>query len=296
MEYCKPFLPYEAQYRLLYERGMRGNRAEIISCLQKVGYYRLSGYWHIFKNLDNSFRNDTQFEKVWDYYVLDRQLRLLVFDAIERVEIFCRAKLAYCLAEKAGPFGYLQKEKLPRLKPYEYQQLLARIKLCVDHSRDPFMVHFKQTYDNYIPYWILVNVLEFGLIVTLYKGASVEIRKAIAGELGVSSYVLDSWLKTLNVIRNIVAHHGRLWNRDLGVKPIIPKAECWHDPVEIAPKKVFAVLTILNYLLNEVAPKTQWKERLMTLLTRYDEVDIRRMGFPDGWERSPLWNERWPVQ
>lgn len=87
-EYTKPFLPFDEQADLLLERGMQGDREVMVKHLKDVGYYRLSGYWHIFKQSDDTFRRDTTFDKVWDYYVFDRQLRLCVLDAIERVEMW----------------------------------------------------------------------------------------------------------------------------------------------------------------------------------------------------------------
>lgn len=173
----------------------------------------------------------------------------------------------------------------------DHREFIEKSKECVKRSRDPFIVHYKEKYhsDNPPPYWILVHVLGFGQIVTVYKGASPQVKRNIADELGVPSKTLCSWLKTLNVVRNITAHHGRLWNRVLGVKPRIPKNELWHDPVEINPDRIFAVLTILSYLLEIVAPNTHWRDRLFELLKQYENVDLQRMGFPDDWRDSPLW-------
>ena len=105
----------------------------------------------------------------------------------------------------------------------DHREFIEKSKECVKRSRDPFIVHYKEKYhsDNPPPYWILVHVLGFGQIVTVYKGASPQVKRNIADELGVPSKTLCSWLKTLNVVRNITAHHGRLWNRVLGVKPRI---------------------------------------------------------------------------
>lgn len=101
MEYTKPFLTFEQQADLLMnDRGMVADRDDLINHLRDVGYYRLSGYWHIHKKQgSDEFWEGTTFRRVWDMYVFDRQFRLVVFDAVERVEVYMRTQLAYILAE-----------------------------------------------------------------------------------------------------------------------------------------------------------------------------------------------------
>ena len=108
MKYTKSPLTLEQQADLLLSRGMLGDRALMIDRLAVVNYYRLSGYWHPFrKQGDDAFRPGTTFEAVWDRYVFDRHLRLLVMDAIERIEVAVRTQLAYSLAHRQGdPFAY----------------------------------------------------------------------------------------------------------------------------------------------------------------------------------------------
>ncbi len=91
MKYAKPPLTLEQQAELLLSRGMRGDRATMIDRLAVVNYYRLSGYWHPFRNSgDDTFRPNTTFTNVWQRYAFDRRLRLLVIDAIERIEVAVR--------------------------------------------------------------------------------------------------------------------------------------------------------------------------------------------------------------
>jgi len=104
--------------------------------------------------------------------------------------------------------------------------------------------------------------------------------------------MLQSWLGALNVIRNICAHHGRLWNRELGYKPYIPQKQKypqWHDPVSVPNNRIFAILTILKYLLNRVAPTSHWDQRLYKLLADYPEISTATMGFPKKWEKIEIW-------
>jgi len=106
---------------------------------------------------------------------------------------------------------------------------------------------------------------------------------------GATDTVFQSWLIALNGVRNICAHHGRLWNRELGYKPKIPKKDArWHDPVEVANDRVFGVLTVRTLLLTDIAPRSRWPARLRALLSECSEIPLPLMGFPEGWERCPI--------
>lgn len=149
MEYEKPWLSYEQQADLLIdERGLIANRENLIRHLQEVGYYRLSGYWYIFKRSnvsdfkdihDERFIAGTTFDEIWGLYTFDRQLRLLTLDAIERIEVYFRSQLAYELAKETGPFGYLEPENLPRLDEEEYCEFLERCETQYLRSSEPFV-------------------------------------------------------------------------------------------------------------------------------------------------------------
>lgn len=293
MEYEKPFKSFEEQADLIIGRGMGTDRSTLIARLQDVGYYRLSGYWHIFRaDETDSFQAGTTFDRVWNLYVFDRQFRLVTLDAIERIEIYLRTQLAYLLAQENGPFGFENANNLPRMKTGSYKHFMKRCREVYDRSREPFALHFRETYGDQHelpPCWILVNLMEFGMVVNLYKGASVEIRSIIASNLRVSARVLDSWLVTINTVRNICAHHGRLWNRIIGTPPAIPKDPMWHTPFNVSNERVFGTLTILSHLLEVAAPNTSWRCRLFNLLDTLDSNELRHMGFIDGWKKCPLW-------
>jgi len=134
LKYKKPYLSFEEQADMLIERGMGGSRDALLQCLQSVGYYRMSGYWHIFHE-DNVFADSATIEEVIDIYCFDRQLRLIVLDAIERVEVYFRTQLAHKLSRDFGPFGYLDPEGLPRLSLKQHQEFIGKCHATFDRSR-----------------------------------------------------------------------------------------------------------------------------------------------------------------
>ena len=83
-----------------------------------------------------------------------------------------------------------------------------------------------------------------------------------------------------------------MWNRVLGLRPLIPRENKhpeWHQPVAISNDRVFGILTVLHFLLKQVAPQSAWKGRLLNLLARYSDVPLSGMGFPPDWAESPIW-------
>ena len=295
MEFNKAVLTLDELADRLEEAGMALDRAYAVERMKDVGYYRLSGYWHIFRESDGSFREGTGFGEVWALYVFDRQLRLVVLDAVERVEVYMRTQLVNELARRSGPFGYMNRAEFPRLTGEDYRKFLKHCKVEYRRSSESFVAHFKEKYGDcheMPPYWMLANIMDFGSMFTMYRGAPVDVRNAIAAELGVTAKVLESWVMALNTTRNRCAHHARLWNRELGTRPKIPNEKSdsrWHEPYEVGSDRIFGVLTILSYLLERMAPDTKWRSRLFALLETIDGKHLSQMGFKEGWRECPFW-------
>ena len=296
MIYTKPPLTFEQQVALLLSRGMTGDRDLMISRLAVVNYYRLSGYWHTFrKQPDHTFQANTTFDKVWTRYVFDRRLRLLVMDVVERVEIAFRTQLAYQHAHHHGsPFAYADDPTaLPGLRSDQRNRFLATLADEMDNSKETFAEHFRAKYGKdhaYMPIWMASEIMTFGHMFTLYRGSAPQVQRAVAAPLGVHDTVVGSWLLTLNTIRNVCAHHGRLWNRSIGTKPMIPaKDQHWKTPVAVGNDRIFGVLTILKYCLDRIAPQSGWPQRVGQLMEEYPDVPRASMGFPVNWQECPIW-------
>lgn len=299
MEYSKPPLTFEEQAELLISRGLQADKTMLISRLQAVNYYRLSAYLYPFRQESgDAFRENTNLEIVWSHYTFDRQLRILVMDAIERVEVAVRTQLVYHFAHSHGAFGYLERSLFPKLDGIRYTRWLEDLKDEIDRSRETFIKHFQTKYGDchdLPPLWMLCEVMSYGRMLTLFNGVEDDVRRKIAHEYGIEDKILRSWLGALNVIRNICAHHGRLWNRQLGFKPLIPKKQkypLWHDPVSTPNDRIFTILTILKYLLEKVAPTSQWDLRFRKLLERYPKIPLKTMGFPEQWETHAVWRSK----
>lgn len=302
MEYTKPPLTFEEQADLIISRGLKADRDRLIRRLKNVNYYRLSAYLYPFRITgSDNFHEKATLDLIWKYYTFDRQLRILVMDAIERVEVSVRTQLTYCFVRRFhlevqhGAFCYTSAQNLPLLNKDGFDNWLKEMRGEVKRSRETFLDHFKEKYGDshdLPPLWMLCEIMSFGKMLTFFNGIENKLRQTIARQYGLEDKILQSWLGSLNVIRNVCAHHGRLWNRELGFKPMIPrrnKYPQWHKPIAISNNRLFGILTILEYMRKRTASTSQWKERLKKLFAEYPEIPLKSMGFPENWEESPLW-------
>ncbi len=298
MKYTKQALSFADQAERLLARGLVADRDELIEKLAAVNYYRLSAYWHTFRIADDpneALIPGTTLATVWERYVFDRQLRLLAMDAVERVEVAIRTQLVNRHTLAHGPFGYLDRATLPGMRFDTHREFLTRLRKESRSSQEDFVRHFvgKYTSETDLPLWMACELMTFGGMLTLFRHSDKQIKRDIAAEYGVADVVLESWLLSLNFVRNLCAHHARLWNRGMERNsPAIPRRRKhpeWHVPVAIADDRLFGVLTVLHYLLRQVAPGSRWKERVKKLLAEHPNIPQHYMGLPANWEESPLW-------
>jgi abortive infection bacteriophage resistance protein len=246
---------------------------------------------------DEAYAPGTSLDVVWRIYTFDRQLRLLVLDAIERFEVAVRTALFNRLALETGVFGYLDSASFPHMSGADFSRLLGSVSREFDRSKTDFAHHFRKQYGDvhkFPPFWMAAELLSFGSLLSAYRGADRVIRRDVASSYGVREDVFESWLLNLYTVRNICAHHSRLWNRVIGTEPKLPpkdKNPEWHEPVGLGGRKVFTTLSILCHVTSGCAPHSAWPSRLNALFEGYPEIRKGMMGFPDGWQQSPIWQE-----
>jgi abortive infection bacteriophage resistance protein len=320
--YTKPFLTLEQQLSVLKARGLSvSDDVAALACLSRFGYYRLSAYWYplrettvvahvasgrmVVQRLDH-FKADTNLQQVIHLYVFDKRLRLLVLDAIERIEVALRVDIAFTLGSR-DPFahtnmkllhGSFVKQVNPSTGRTRYQDWMAKHTLAVARSRDDFVKHFDSKYGSRLPIWVSVELWDFGMLSTFFKGMKVVDQSAIAARYGIPDWqLLQSWLRSLNFVRNVAAHHSRLWNKNLIDQPKLPKAGAMPDfdaviGVPDVTTRLFVVLCITLHLLRAVCPNSSWPKRLRQELMAFPTIQglsVADMGFPAGWETQPLW-------
>jgi len=165
-------------------------------------------------------------------------------------------------------------------------------------SHEEFVRHFDDKYSPPMPIWMACELWDFGMMSRLYSGLKAPDKQVIAVRFSVpNGGFLESWLRALNVIRNIVAHHARLWNRLLGVAPALPRRNVLpsFDVFQSRPdltKRVYAILCILAHLLGVINPTSGWKDRVVALASAFPSMPhakLSDMGFPLDWQTHSFW-------
>lgn len=296
MKFQKPAKTFDEQVDLLISRGMLVNDKQYAAKqLANINYYRLEAYWLPFESsrTPHKFQADTAFETIVNRYFFDRELRLLLLDAIERIEISFRTQWAYHISHAYGAHGYLENTKGMRKDETRLSKDIEELKKQVNRSDEVFIKHYRNTYDeNLPPAWVSCEVMSLGLLSRFYSNLSAyTVRQKIAKTYEFDEKFLEGFMEHLTYVRNVCAHHSRLWNRHLTKKMPLPKSKPsgLRENINIhAEHRIYNTLVLIQYLLNIICPNSQWAQRLHNLIKRYD-TPITLMGFPNNWQEFPLW-------
>ncbi|MBS9767086.1 MAG: Abi family protein [Flavobacteriaceae bacterium] len=296
----KPTYSIAEQISLLKERGMLfRNEDKALHFLKNISYYRLKGYWwDTQKDFTNHlFHENIYFEDIIDRYNFDRHLKLILFDAIERIEIALRTKMIYHLSIDYGSLWYLD-NSLFDLSNSNYQNTINQLQQEFNRSQEIFIKDHRRRYPNQNPdAWKMLEVASMGILSKLYKNLNHQLpaKATIAKEMGLNSHKeLSSWLEAITYVRNIIAHHSRLWSRNMVKKPIIklnnPSGQ-WFDNelLPVQTKKPFLIISCMVYLSNQIAVGHHIKERILDLFKNNPNIPIYKLGFMNNWNNEPLW-------
>ncbi|MBP6386746.1 MAG: Abi family protein [Pseudarcicella sp.] len=309
--YNKIPLSFQKQIELLKSRHLIiDDEPKALSYLQEISYYRLSAYFLPYQNAKDNFENNITFDQIIKTYSFDRELRLLVFDCIERIEVAIRTQFIYQMALHYND-SHWQDNQNHFITPYynkignlinpfaDFQAIISKAKTA--RTPETFIKHYINSYNKPAnpPSWMCFELLTIGELSHIYRGLKNNAdKKRIADFFEVHHTVFTSWLHTLTYVRNICAHHSRLWNRDLAIEPeklLKPKGN-WIDKPFENNKRVFYFLCTLRYMLLRANPGNSMKQKLENLFNKYPTVPIKFLGIPsDGkgnlldWKNEPLW-------
>lgn len=291
--YTERPLTVDEQIELLKQRGLNfADENKAYHVLSHVSYFRLKSYLiPLTSNKEQwIFKPSATFETAYRLYKFDSKLRKLIAAESEKVEVSIRTQMAYQLAKDYGTFWFLNKENFTNLE--KHTNLLASISAELTRSDDDQILRFKREYDDEMPpAWMTMEVSSFGTLSMLYNYFRPgHTKREIAKFYGVSDSVFESWLHSIVYVRNICAHHSRLWNRALRIRPLFPRKTL--KPflsVAAINNRVYYVLSIIQYLLQTINPSSTFPTRLKQLIADFPEVDLSAMGFPKNWESEPLW-------
>jgi len=276
----------------------------------------LSAYWHPMlaqPKIAHVFKLGSTFNNGFKLYCFDRELRKLILGEIEKIEIAVRAKLIYTLSQNQGAFWYTNSSLFQNQN--KFTTTLSKIKSEYNRTDEKFIADFKRKYNDLMPpSWMMLELTSFGSLSMLFQNLKqAQDKRDIAHYFGLDDSTFQSWLHSIVYVRNLCAHHSRLWSRIMSISPQIPitPANPWititniphnilgNPSVNINNRSYF-LLSMIIYLLNTVNPNHSFKNQLFQLLKKYPMIDVKAMGFPNGWENEALWKwniiiqeERW---
>ncbi|MEI8377665.1 MAG: Abi family protein [bacterium] len=287
----KPALTIEKQLILLKQRGLIIEDDELAKhYLTYIGYYRLSGYMKPFQNADNSFIENFNFDKILNYYYFDKNLRNLLLKNIKQIEIALKSIL---INEIAGEnkiihftnttiFDSKNKTSKGEFLSDVAKRIIEDVSInCPEDKRNLCIQHY---YDNYSapeipPTWMVIESLSMGSLSLLYKCLEKPIRKSVAEYFGLSPSIFANWIHCLTMIRNVCAHHSRLWNRDFSILPILSDViiEFKNNKQNINKKKLYPQILIIDYLIKQIGLEISFMKDLDNLITTHN-ININKMG------------------
>lgn len=294
--YSKPWLSYDDQIKHLQHRGLTiNNPTESAAFLSHLNYYRFSGYCVAFEVSRHQFASGCTFEDIQAAYEFDRILRDLIADALEPVELDLRTNIAYHFGQRYGAFGHVDATHF--LSRFEHAKWLLQLHGETSRSSDLFIRHFQREYSEFpdLPVWVMMEIMSFGSLSKMYASMHSLDQRAIAARYGWQPYFLTKSIHHLTYVRNLCAHHARVWDRRWSISPQMPAGKHWQPPYISAGTHLFATLAILCDLLahcpGQRAFGKLWRQRVVEHLATPPSAPraMERMGLTADWKNHPCW-------
>lgn len=314
--FTKPPKTIDQLYDILIERWLKVNNKnsnfiinffsknntekEIKKDLKHIWYFRLTWYLKYFQDDNNNFYDWITFKKVLDHYIFDRKLRLLTFDAIEKIEISVKSSMNHYMTINFWIHWYLNESlfQLTNEKKIDmYKKFIKKVEKINEKPNSVFVKSYfeKYTSEKYLPSWMLIEELTIWEISTVYNLLKTSHRISISKVYNTYEKDFWIWLQLLNTLRNISAHHWRLWNKKyitkLKIEDVTFKKYFQTKPNidwknEVIPNYYNAIL-VIYYLLNKIN-KNFWRlNDLNKLILKYKNiVNISNMWLTTNWKNE----------
>ena len=300
----KKFKNLDEQIEILRSKGLIiENEDEARDILFRENYFFISGYRHLFMRTakERRFIEGTTFDELYSMFVFDRKIRNIMFKNILIIENNIKSIISYQLSKK---YGFREKEYLnPKnftqdsLKTRQVHDVLNKMRrqIKINGKQHAATLHYISNY-GYIPLWVLVKVLSFGIVSELYTILKSEDQYAISEVYGLDSDTLQIYLSLLSNYRNLCAHEDILY--DHRTQRTIP-ATVYHyklnidmtdDEYNYGKNDLFALVIIMRQMLTD----EEFRELIFELGYEVDVLDgkvdvipinalLNRIGFPDNW-------------
>ena len=288
----KPFKTVEEQIEILERRGLIiDDRKLAVKFLASLNYYRLSAYTLTLRRKDQFYSN-VHFSDVMQIYNFDMELRAALMYLLESVEVSMRTYIGYYHGKKYGPLGYYEVSAFDdsiRFQDFKKNYTDAIEKFA---DKEVFVKHHKDTYNGQFPIWVLVELLTLGTLSRLFKNLTSDIRKEICkNNFGkIKDDYISNWLQGCTILRNICAHRGRLFNRQIpfSIKMGRKDKEFFARnslSLNTASKQLCAYLIVIKKIIPDQNVWDTFVKRLCTMMKKYPFVRMDYYGFVGEWRK-----------
>jgi len=296
MQYNKPSLTIQEQILALKRKGLIIGDDEFASnSLFNINYYRLRAYTYPFQDNNDPnhpFKISISFEQIIELYNFDHSLRLLLFDAFERIEIAFRTQMIYQWSVLHGSHWQINADLYRN--PVTFAQQIASLQSEINRSNETFIKHYvsKYTMPSEPPCWMSLEVSSMRLLSQIFLNLKRGTPKInVTRHFGLNDIsLLENWMHCFSNIRNVCAHHGRLWNRRFTTHIVMPT-----NPINlfvkgpIYPYKLYPAICAIVYTINIITPKCDFKDRIIQLMNNCPLQQEHEMGFPQNWRKDNFW-------
>lgn len=300
VSYTKPWLSVADQVKKLESRGLQvTDRADAEIFLGHINYYRFTGYCLAFENPRHVFSAGVTFDHVKASCQFDASLRDLFNEALEIIEIDLRTVVASYFGNKYGAFGHTDPASfhLEFDKKITHNNWLEEIRKEASRSKELFIKHFERKYTQYpdLPVWVVTEIMTFGSLARMIRAMHKADRQNVAAEYGVPAKVLFSLALHLNYVRNLCAHHSRLWDRKWSIQPDLPNEPVWQNSNAVSNQRLFATLLLMRKLMLRSphirVDADQWRDRVTNLMNAPPALAhaTALMGLTANWQTHPVW-------
>lgn len=183
----------------------------------------------------------------------------------------------------------------------KHTKFLAWFDKRFEESKEDFVLHYKDKQCPRPEIWVAVELFDFGALRYFYNTTKqAKTRKRIADHYDLPEVVFSSLLTHCNYLRNLCAHHSRLWNRKLTFKLSIPPkhppsilSSLRHFPKEEdqESRKLYNSLVLLAHINQIIAPQENWATRLAEHIRTLPSDNLPYIGFPTDWQNRPIWEK-----
>ncbi|WP_165329543.1 Abi family protein [Streptococcus tangpeifui] len=283
----KEFKTFEEQVAKLIEHGCEDitSKEYAITILKRINYYRLTAYFLPFRD-EKSQKYDSSkisLEKIYSIYQFDSELRLLLMEYLEDIELYFRTQVAYHHSAQYGALAYKDRENFNKF--HKHDEFMDNLKKELSYRRkDPVYKHHQFKYDGEFPLWVLVEFFSFGMTSKFYADSPSTVQSLIAKDLNIKTAQVRTYLEVAVVLRNYCAHYGRLYYRSFTKVPRqLPSFMT--ENIKIKNRLMAQLYAIKQLYIDSDKWNNYFIPRLKDLFTKYQSsIHLHHLGFTNDWE------------